>query len=804
MIRRNRNRSVECVGKEKGRRGRATTLKDCHKGKYVETGQTLTGREGERKPTIRSVLVDHALQYAGRGWKIFPLQGKIPFKGTQGFKDATTDPAIIEAWWARWPQANIGIATGNGLVVLDIDGPEGLAELKALIARHGPLPATLAVRTGNGIHLYFRDVGSAGLSGSVRSSARGKLHVRSEGGYVVAPPSLHPSGKVYQWINPELTVANLPSWLKEWMLNGSNQAKKETANLRSHELPSYLRSLPDRGLSRLALSAIKEAESTWSPQEQKRIESALAAIPADNYEIWFKIGMILQSLQWIRGDGSDLGLELWDAWSATCQSKYPGRGAIETKWASFGRSGAGGLGLGTLFALAREAEWTESAADHANVNEKVNGHESVKAALPPQFSDTARAVIFPDLDKSKRPKQTCRNARMAISGLGIACSHDLFHRRMIVGGRIMEEYAGELSDDAVQMLRVMIGQSYGFDPGLMNTHDAVVQECLQKPFDPVCDYLDGLQWDGTPRIEQWFNRYLGAADTPLHRAMSRISLVAAVRRAYEPGVKFDQIIVLEGPEGRGKSGAIKILAGEDNFSDQTILPLHDKEQQEALQGVWLYEIADLTGIGRAEVEKIKAFASRTVDRARPAYGRSRVDRPRRCIFFATTNNETYLKSQTGNRRFWPVVTGRIDLEGLARDRDQLWAEAAEVEARGASVMLGAELWGKAAELQASRVDQDPWDDLLADVVGKALVNGNGQPEERISSRDLLELHLKIAADKQHDNLNKRLAYVMRRLKWEGPIVLRSDSGQFRGYSRPISWAVLEARTEALRKRQEKS
>ena len=222
---------------------------------------------------------------------------------------------------------------------------------------------------------------------------------------------------------------------------------------------------------------------------------------------------------------------------------------------------------------------------------------------------------------------------------------------MLVGGRIIEQYAGELSDDTVQMLRVMIGQAYGFDPGLMNTHDGLVQECLQRPFDPVCAYLDGLKWDGVPRLDTWLSRYTGATDTPLHRAMSKASLTAAVRRARQPGAKFDAIIVLEGPEGRGKSAAIKILAGEDNFSDQTILPLGDKEQQEALQGVWLYEIADLTGISRAEVEKIKAFASRTIDRARPAYGRSRVDRARRCVFFATTNNETYLKSQTGNRRF---------------------------------------------------------------------------------------------------------------------------------------------------------
>jgi predicted P-loop ATPase len=117
--------------------------------------------------------------------------------------------------------------------------------------------------------------------------------------------------------------------------------------------------------------------------------------------------------------------------------------------------------------------------------------------------------------------------------------------------------------------------------------------------------------------------YMGAEDTALHRTFGRLLLVAAVRRVRQPGCKFDQIGVLEGPEGTGKSKALETIAGRENFSDQTILSQSDKEQQELLRGVWIYEIAELAGMRRSEVEKQKAFASRTHDRARPAYGRRR-------------------------------------------------------------------------------------------------------------------------------------------------------------------------------------
>jgi predicted P-loop ATPase len=253
-------------------------------------------------------------------------------------------------------------------------------------------------------------------------------------------------------------------------------------------------------------------------------------------------------------------------------------------------------------------------------------------------------------------------------------------------------------------------------------------------------------------------------------------LVAAVRRVRKPGTKFDTIVVLEGEQGTGKSTAVTILAGRDYFGDQDILALDAKAQMEALEGVWLYEIPELAGMRMADVEKIKAFASRWEDRARPAYGRFRENRPRRCIFIGTTNAEEYLRDQTGNRRFWPVATRAIDLETLERDRDQLWAEAATLEARGESIVLPRALWPAAFEAQEKRLEGDPWVDVLADVSG-SLING----AYRVSTKVVWE-KLGIPPEGQYPTARTRLNDAMRRLGWTSK-VFKMNGHSVRGFER---------------------
>jgi len=305
----------------------------------------------------------------------------------------------------------------------------------------------------------------------------------------------------------------------------------------------------------------------------------------------------------------------------------------------------------------------------------------------------------------------------------------------------------------------------------------------------VLDLLSDCQgkWDGVKRLDTWVVDYLGCEDTPLNRAIGRSVLVAACRRARVPGCKFDFITVLEGPEGISKSTAIRILAGDDNFSDQSILGASDKEVQEQLEGTWMHENADLAGMKRADMEQVKAFASRQVDRARPAYGRVREDRPRRSIEWATTNDDTYLLSQTGNRRWWPLKTSKVNIEALKRDREQLLGEAASYEAAGESIGLHPGLWSDAREIQEQRRVADPWEDLLV-AMPEHIVHKSGDGNERVASADVLTVVLQIPRAQQTSAHGQRLAKAMEHAgDWK-----RNKSGNVtiggvpvRGYVRPI-------------------
>ena len=398
----------------------------------------------------------------------------------------------------------------------------------------------------------------------------------------------------------------------------------------------------------------------------------------------------------------------------------------------------------------------------------------------------ARGVEWADITKDLKPKRTCANARVAVEALGVRCRYDEFHDVLLIEGNDKGCLSKGNVDHACHLLRIDMHTEFGFDPGKDNIHDAVIQLGLMHRFDPVQQYLDGLEWDGTPRIERWLSTYLSADDSPLNREIGMLMLVAAVRRARSPGCKFDHIPVLEGDEGTLKSSTIELLAGgPENFSDQTILGLSDRQQQEQLRGKWLYEISELGGMKRAEVEHVKAFASRTHDRSRPAYGRSIVDQPRRGIMIATTNNPTYLKSQTGDRRFWPVYTRVIDFEALRRDRDQLWAEAAHFERTRMSLVLRRELWADAAAEQDQRLELDPWLDLLSDLEGEVVTGEDGLPVERIATQAILLGTLKLAAGRATSGDTARLKNVMNRLGWHGPDRMRFNSKQARGYWRSV-------------------
>ncbi len=233
-----------------------------------------------------------------------------------------------------------------------------------------------------------------------------------------------------------------------------------------------------------------------------------------------------------------------------------------------------------------------------------------------------------------------------------------------------------------------------------------------RVFHPVREYLDGLVWDGTARLDRWLMTYLGVADTPYARAVGARWLSSAVARTYVPGAKADCVLILEGPQGIKKSSALMTLA-EPWFTDR-LSDLGSKDAAMETKGVWIIEVAELDSMSRTEVGAIKAFISRTHDRFRPPYGKRLVDLPRQCVFAGSVNPEGgYLKDATGGRRFWPVLCRTIDVERLRTDRDQLWAEARDRFRAGEPWWLESrELNAAAAEEQDDRYQGDAWEDPI--------------------------------------------------------------------------------------------
>lgn len=286
--------------------------------------------------------------------------------------------------------------------------------------------------------------------------------------------------------------------------------------------------------------------------------------------------------------------------------------------------------------------------------------------------------------KEGAPLPSYWNTRTALLLMGVECRYDKFKDRHIVGSYELQELAGDFSDHAERILRDEIIRKFSFDPGAINTSSAVLSICTENRFDSLIDHIHKLpQWDGITRINTWLSDFLGVEDSQYSREAGAAWMTASIVRAFEPGAKFDYMLVLMGAQGVGKSTALRVLAGDGFFSDASFLHARDsKEVLEVTAGVWILECAELDGMSKRDVSTLKAAIARQADTGRLAYARNAISVPRRFVLAGTTNEERFLQDTTGNRRFWPVSVGAIDLAGLQKARNQLWAEAYHIYKSG--------------------------------------------------------------------------------------------------------------------------
>jgi putative DNA primase/helicase len=332
---------------------------------------------------------------------------------------------------------------------------------------------------------------------------------------------------------------------------------------------------------------------------------------------------------------------------------------------------------------------------------------------------------------------------------------------------------GEWEDVDDMRLRVWLAMEYRLEAKPADVQDALMWIADQHRENELAEYLEqcAARWDGRPRIEQWLTHYLGAdalddddvqfaRDTAeYYRRVGQKWLVAAVARVFEPGCRMDNMLILEGGEGLGKSTVFRTLGGKW-FSDALIDP-SNKDYNAIIQGKWIVEMPELESMNRADAATMRRFLTQHVDRYRTWYGTRAGDVGRRCVFAGSVNNDTYIKDESGGRRYWPVFVTQIDILALARDRDQLWGEAVR------AYRDGVRWWEEAADIAIFREQQerrhapDPFEHLVQGWVA--------EPEHamltEITTTAVMRDCLKIEPGRMTRNEEMRVGVALRRLGW---------------------------------------
>ena len=391
----------------------------------------------------------------------------------------------------------------------------------------------------------------------------------------------------------------------------------------------------------------------------------------------------------------------------------------------------------------------------------------------------------------KRAKEGESEPEVVLNALGqvpVTFTKDIFANRMYAVNGTGK--ARILSDEVVDQLWLDLQTTFQLKVNRASL-DIIVKSAARKAsFHPVQQWLEGLKWDGQPRLNTWLRDYGGAADGPYFEAVGAIPLIAAVRRVRVPGCKFDELLVLEGEQGKNKSSALRALCPhEEWFSDDLPLNVTSKEVIERTTGKWLVEAAELVSMRGAQVEGLKAMLSRQVDGpVRLAYERFAVEIPRQFVVIGTTNSFQYLQDATGNRRFWPVRIVEFDVKRLMADRDQLWAEAASREAVGESVRLNPDLYDAATKQQDRRRVADPWEEAI-----KARWPRSGDPAKdyaRVSDEEIFGV-IRLSIDKRTRSDSFRIGAIMQGLGFSRTTV-KKEKKFLSGWRREDKRSVLDS------------
>jgi predicted P-loop ATPase len=733
--------------------------------------------ETEPSTVLQVPNVTWALNYASKGWFVFPLhsidpktknctckredcdrKGKHP-RTKHGVDDATTDRDTIEKWFKKWPTANIGLSCGkSGIVVVDVDPRNGGDEtLRQIEKAFGELPRTpMQLTGGDGLHYIFSRPDSIGPK--VRGTKVGRetiagievpggVDIKADGGYIVLAPSNHQSGGTYRWdagFHPDdVAPSSCPGWLLARLKRPTNDVQSTIGAVDGLLGAAFKaagwagRSL---GTDRITVQCPWESEHTggnrfdgstivYSPnvgkttghfwcahshcQQSRTLKDVLAVLPA-------------AALQEARRHCS-----LPDGHKPPPETEP----APET-----------------------DEPWTDSLRLNAEgFLMRDPGNAALLLANLPDWKGCIRYNEFSGKTEWHRPPPLL---------LGMAVP--------------------KVNDEIQDWHATYIGQWFSVHRRVNFPKDTILgaidSAARASAFNPLQDYLSHLVWDGKQRIATWLSTYLGADDNEYTRITGRWWLISAIARAFKPGCQVDHVIVLRGRQGSRKSSALITLAGEKWCLESLPKIREGKDAQQILRGNWICIMSELSSIRGAAYEEAKDYVTRRTDKFRPSHGRFTIEVPRSCVFAGTTNEEYCLPPDpTGLRRWWPVSVRDALIDELERDRDQIWAEAMLAYQAG-------EAWWPDDEKhllllngeQSESVDEDPWISVTEKWIE---MRSASYPDFEFETAELLRMGIGIPPDRMTRADQTRIGSVLRVLGWEPFRVYESGGRRPRLYRR---------------------
>jgi len=692
---------------------------------------------------------------------------------------------------------NVGVRLKPFDLVLDVD-PRAFPDGQTLASPINPFVELVlwtgmdpdlysTVETGSGgLHIYMAKPEDVSTRDSLNDQFPG-IEFKTVGRQVVAPGSVHPDSlKTYTW-------------------------KADTPELGAFGAEAAPKALVD--LIRRPSGCVATGGGEHDQEELAQMLEHLDPTDFADHDDWLTLMQACHHAT--AGDGRQ---ELVD-W-CTQDPAYADHGTlIRIRWDSLHANNDGNrITLRTLHKMLRDAGAEDAIprtlpADDFNDDLDQTGVPA-GAIAKPQRRPVHEGGLMVNKKTGVAP-DTAKNALKAITGSKLDPRFDELKQRVVLMGELPwgEGYGRVLTDKLLLLARTFLMEQHqrkDYQPSKENVQDAITTVAYLYKFNPILDYLDGLTWDGTSRVKDLFTIAFQCGRDDYTEAVSQCFMVGAVARQRQPGCKLDTMPVIKGPQGSLKSTGIRDLFSPDWFSDAELGDLRNKDAAMNLEGVWVHEFAELAGLRASDMDVLKAFMSRAIDRYRTPYDRNTKDHQRRVVFAGTVNEGGYLSDPTGARRFWPLEMAsgsRVDLGWIAEHRDQLWAEADALFKSGIGHVLPEPLWSMAAERQADETVDDPWVDSLAVMLSnrqterQAFEAGTGDyaadviDRERVASplreppsadkvhtQDLLS-YLGLESDRQNKGHAQRLRRSMETLGWKHKRGVRLGGRVSAGYVR---------------------